>query len=103
MLHSAARENVCRCSLHNGFLLVVVSVWVGRVFLSRLQFPEPEGEEAPEAVTVGIRSENKFYRMDGKFDEKTVAGFVDAYLKGSLKVCLLPPCSPPPVTGSVRC
>ncbi|CAM9235531.1 unnamed protein product [Ectocarpus sp. 6 AP-2014] len=52
---------------------------------SRFQFPEPEGEEAPQAVAVGIRSENKFYRMDGKFDEKTVAEFVDAYLKGSLK------------------
>lgn len=96
ILHSAARENVCRCSLLNGFsLLCCCCGWVV-CCLSRLQFPEAEGEEAPEAVAVGIRSENKFYRMDGEFDEKTVAEFVDAYLKGSLKVCLLPPCAPPP-------
>lgn len=37
-------------------------------------------------MSVGIRQDNEFYRMDGDFDEKTVAEFVDAYVKGSLKV-----------------
>ena len=57
-----------------------------------LQFPEDAQDSDEEgsgsgAVSVGIRKENEFYRMDGEFSEKAVADFVDAYVKGSLKVC----------------
>ncbi|CAM9756350.1 unnamed protein product [Scytosiphon promiscuus] len=68
---------------------------------SRFQFPE-DGKSLEEGgVAVGIRKENEFYRMDGKFDEETVAAFVDAYVKGSLKSPVpiphlgIPPAPPP--------
>lgn len=52
-----------------------------------MQFPDDGKSPDDGGVFVGIRKENEFYRMDGEIDEKTVADFADAYVKGSLKVC----------------
>eukprot|EP00903_Cladosiphon_okamuranus_P009866 g9373.t1 len=51
----------------------------------RFQFPEDAKDPEEGGVSIGIRKENQFYRMDGDFSEKNVADFVDAYVKGSLQ------------------
>ncbi|CAN0036636.1 unnamed protein product [Pylaiella littoralis] len=53
--------------------------------MSMFKFPDDAKSPEDGGVFVGIRKENEFYRMDGEFDEKTVADFADAYAKGLLK------------------
>lgn len=55
-----------------------------------MQFPDEDLVPHKRGVSIGIRKENIFYRMDEAFSQEAVAKFVDDYVKGSLKVRLPP-------------
>lgn len=50
------------------------------------QFPDEHKASDERGVSVGIRKDNYFYRMDAEFSEAAVAEFVEAYVKGTVQV-----------------
>lgn len=54
--------------------------------VDRVQFPEQDKDPEVRGVSVGIRNQNAFYRMDGEFTEEAVVKFVTEYVAGSIQV-----------------
>ena len=68
------------------FVFFSISCFLFFYFFIFWQFPDEHKAADERGVSVGIRKDNYFYRMDAEFSEAAVAEFVEAYVKGTVQV-----------------